>query len=480
MPILLFLMGPRCSLRFTIRLTRSMVFARAAFFSSWGWVRSCSPCWLRFGAGWLELPRLCHCLAWALTAGGSTLWFFSPSSLPRRLKPLQVREKEKCLGRVCLTLVLGFGLTFFVPQVAAAGCAAAAVVDRFFQGISSLLAAAFLARALISFFASGILFLFTSGNVLVLFAMIAGSSRLEVILFKGNGKMLECFLRFCTVLRGLLVEELGAGWHTLQWILRAACSAEMAGYARCFEPFRRRGHVLGLRFGRGPAWCFVGTVRSFLLPPSHPQHMASTMPGSVELFEAGRSLHNASQAEASPRVDVGEVSQAPGDKAARSFKDQNSCTKGGSNKGCFFVTVLSGKTLTMTAPLDSSVSSLVHDLSSITCIPVEKFYLVVAGRVLNLDSSLSQAGIGCDVSVRMCFRLNGGVKHEVLGSWTCMVCNMGGCWPVRQNCFRCGLFGIQGHLSLLVVRCGIRVEARVDRSAMAIQLLDSRGRSLGR
>ena len=91
----------------------------------------------------------------------------------------------------------------------------------------------------------------------------------------------------------------------------------------------------------------------------------------------------------------------------------------GSNKGCFCVTVLSGKTLTMTASLDSSVSSLVH-------------------RVLNLDSTLSQAGISWDVSVRMCFRLNGGVKHEVPGSWTCMVCNMGGCWAVRQNCFRCG------------------------------------------
>ena len=43
-----------------------------------------------------------------------------------------------------------------------------------------------------------------------------------------------------------------------------------------------------------------------------------------------------------------------------------------------------------------------------------------------------------------------------------------------------GLFVVQGHLSLLVVRCGIRVEARVDRSTLAIRLLDSRGRSLSR
>ena len=38
----------------------------------------------------------------------------------------------------------------------------------------------------------------------------------------------------------------------------------------------------------------------------------------------------------------------------------------------------------------------------------------------------------------MCFRLKGGARHDVPGSWTCMVCNMGGCQPVRQSCFRCG------------------------------------------
>ena len=98
------------------------------------------------------------------------------------------------------------------------------------------------------------------------------------------------------------------------------------------------------------------------------------------------------------------------------------------------LTCLSGKTL---ADHDS-VSSLAHDISYVSCIPVEKFYFVVEGRVLSLESTLSQAGISWNVSVRMCFRLNGGAKHDVPGSWTCMFCNMGGCWPVRQSCFRCG------------------------------------------
>ena len=131
----------------------------------------------------------------------------------------------------------------------------------------------------------------------------------------------------------------------------------------------------------GPVRCFAGIVWSSLLAPLI---MASMMSGVGVLFEARKRPHYASQAEATPRVDVGEVSQASGDNAARSFKDQNPCAKGGLNKRCFFVIDLSGKTLT-----------------SITGIPVEKFYLVVDGRMLNLDLTLSQAGFRWDVSVRM-------------------------------------------------------------------------------
>ena len=58
----------------------------------------------------------------------------------------------------------------------------------------------------------------------------------------------------------------------------------------------------------------------------------------------------------------------------------------------------------MTTALDSSISSLEHDVSSITGIPVDKFYLVVNGRMLDPDLTLSQAEIDWDVSVRMCFR----------------------------------------------------------------------------
>ena len=195
----------------------------------------------------------------------------------------------------------------------------------------------------------------------------------------------------------------------------------------------------------GTSWLYVGVfwdfgsggaLRSASLAlcsrPWPPLFLALVKFDAWELCEAMKRPHYASQAEATPRVDVGEVSQAPGDKAARSFKDQNPCIKGGSNKRCFFVIDLSGKTWTMTTALNSSTSSLQHDISSITGIPVDWF-----GR-LDPDLSLNQNGIDKDVSVRMSFRLKGGVRQEVPGSWTCNICNMGGCWPVRQNCFRCG------------------------------------------
>ena len=215
-------------------------------------------------------------------------------------------------------------------------------------------------------------------------------------------------------------------------------SAHCVALALCARHYwnllAERGRVLGLRVG--------GALRSASLAlcsrPWLPLFLALVKFDAWELCGAMKRPHYASQAEATPRVDVGEVSQAPGEKAARSFKDQNPCIKGGSNKRCFFVIDLSGKTWTMTTALNSSTSSLEHDISSITGIPVDRFYLVVNGGRLDPDLSLSQNGIDKDVSVRMCFRLKGGVRQEVPGSWTCNMCNMGGCWPVRQNCFRCG------------------------------------------
>lgn len=147
--------------------------------------------------------------------------------------------------------------------------------------------------------------------------------------------------------------------------------------------------------------------------------------------------HHASQAEASPQVDVGEVSQFSGVRAARSFKVQNSCTEGGSK---------------MTTPLLPHARHCHCHMHSNSTVP-----LCGGCRVLSLDSTLSQDGIGWNVSARMCFRVKGGARHDVPGFWPCMVCNIKKCWPVRQSCFRCGSARGTGHRSQLVVREKARV-----------------------
>ena len=209
-----------------------------------------------------------------------------------------------------------------------------------------------------------------------------------------------------------------------------------------------------------------------------PRDMALMIPGVEELHEATKRPHYASQAEATPRVDVGEVSQASGNNAARSIKDRNPCTKGGSNKRCFFVIDLSGKTLTTTTFLGSSVSSLEHHVSSMTGVPADKFYLVVNGGRLDPDLSLSQNGIDKDVSVRMCFRLKGGVRQEVPGSWTCNICNWEGAGQFVRTASDVGLLVVRDRLVPQVVKNGIRVVMRILLVAVAILLSDVNSHNL--
>ena len=97
-------------------------------------------------------------------------------------------------------------------------------------------------------------------------------------------------------------------------------------------------------------------------------------------------------------------------------------------------------TLTVILLVDSLVSCLACDNSAVTCIPVDLLYFTVSGRVLDGNSTLSQAGVCWNASLHMCFQLKGGVKYEVPGPWTCLVCIMGGCWPARQSCFSCESF----------------------------------------
>ena len=88
------------------------------------------------------------------------------------------------------------------------------------------------------------------------------------------------------------------------------------------------------------------------------------------------------------------------------------------------------------------VSLVVSQVESLTGVPRCLFYLVGAsGRRLREDVTLEQSGIGPDSSLFMTARLVGGSMRQraplVPGSWTCSNCNMSGCWPSKNVCFRC-------------------------------------------
>ena len=84
--------------------------------------------------------------------------------------------------------------------------------------------------------------------------------------------------------------------------------------------------------------------------------------------------------------------------------------------------------------LDSGLSCLAVEMSSMTSVSVDQFHFMVAGRVVEENMSLSRSGVTLDGTVCMRSRLEGGVKTGFPGTWTCMVCT----WPIRQSCFRCG------------------------------------------
>ena len=65
-------------------------------------------------------------------------------------------------------------------------------------------------------------------------------------------------------------------------------------------------------------------------------------------------------------------------------------------------------------------------------------YATVYGKIVDLSSTLSSAGIVGDCTVQIHHRLRGGSREDVPGQWTCSQCFAPRCWPVRKRCYRCG------------------------------------------
>ena len=174
-------------------------------------------------------------------------------------------------------------------------------------------------------------------------------------------------------------------------------------------------------------------------------HFAGLQPAIEEALQqaAAAGGHYASEAQATPRVDVGDPPEASSFHQATGSHDTKDEESTKVQKFQVFVKNLAGKTVVVRGlnGMDE-VSLVVGQVESLTGVPRSLFYLVGAsGRRIWEDDTLEKSGLGPDSSLIMTARLLGGSMRQraplVPGSWTCNNCNMGGCWPSRNVCFRC-------------------------------------------
>ena len=92
---------------------------------------------------------------------------------------------------------------------------------------------------------------------------------------------------------------------------------------------------------------------------------------------------------------------------------------------------LDGKHLSMMIEGSTRVSALCRDLSKMTGIPMDAFYLTRQTKALQSDEEL---WLEMDERVCMRGRLRGGMD----GDWTCQHCGRQGCWVTKVRCYRCG------------------------------------------
>ena len=167
-----------------------------------------------------------------------------------------------------------------------------------------------------------------------------------------------------------------------------------------------------------------------------------------------RGPRKAFQAKATPRVDVSVVPSVPSSLQApyvKSCFDQFPGSFGDGTPGSlvtppsglsFLLVTVSGKTLTMNEDPGLLVSELLDKIAGLSALPSSAFYLTFGHTCLNGTDSLKSAWLQRDSLIRMRGRLLRGTARgprnpQVPGSWHCSYCNVGGCWPGRDYCFRC-------------------------------------------
>ena len=168
-----------------------------------------------------------------------------------------------------------------------------------------------------------------------------------------------------------------------------------------------------------------------------PESRLSVIAGLDRQVLAG-SLFSGTGEQASGRVDV------PG-------KDNQQHAAAAIETICFFVKSLGGASYVVKMEHHATVARVKQHVELKSGVLEDAFYLVWEGRVLRDGDTLGCLGVVRDTQLHKCSYLRGGVgmgrQPQIPGQWVCQSCGMGGCWPPRQSCYRCGaprLGGIGG------------------------------------
>ena len=109
---------------------------------------------------------------------------------------------------------------------------------------------------------------------------------------------------------------------------------------------------------------------------------------------------------------------------------------------CFFVKSLGAASYVVKMEHHAIVARVKQHVALKSGVREDAFYLVWEGRVLRDGDTLGCLVVVRDKQLHMCSYLRGGVgmgrQPQIFGQWVCQSCGMGGCWPTRQSCFRCG------------------------------------------
>ena len=144
--------------------------------------------------------------------------------------------------------------------------------------------------------------------------------------------------------------------------------------------------------------------------------------------DAGKRPHIDSkvEAEATPRVDVGEVSTTTVSRGERQNKPA----------GYQVFARVGGKTLVIQVWEDMLISDLRALIACRLHAAPDQCYVTKGGKLLSLLLSVHEVGLVKGSAVELHAR---GVGGAVPGEWYCNHCQRGGCWPARSHCFRCGM-----------------------------------------